>query len=322
MYNFRLRHSVPGLVKHGTNFPKFAVSPENLVTSQTAFVAPCWFPYSAFLEVTLAGPSSGLSPHTCGPPACARGVTAPSDLRTAEWHTGRTAEWHTGRPPRLSYPQRNAPPPEKPPRRGPRVLRHTRRDARRPGGPQAPLPNPYSGDTRGAQPSPGPRTSERAWARWPGEGGQKGEGAPFLTWPRGAASQPNPGRQQDGAGGGPGEAERRGPPPEPVRIFVAAGNAPAAGGGGAAPGSALLLLSLSPHRAAPPAGRDAPFGWTSRFYHFSPSQSPSPVPLGLSQVTAVGSPEPFPWRAVEKGRSPGRPGAASPPLIYLTSSLR
>ena len=107
MYNFRLRHSVPGLVKHGTTFPKSAVSPENLVTSQTAFVAPCWFPYSDFLEVTSAGPSSGLSPYTCGPPAYARGVTAPSDLRTAEGHTGR--------PPRLPYPQRNAPPPESPP---------------------------------------------------------------------------------------------------------------------------------------------------------------------------------------------------------------
>lgn len=82
-YNFRLTHSVPGLVKHRSNFPKFAVSPENLVTSQTAFVAPCWFPYSAFLEVTSARPSSGLSASTCGPPACARGVTAPSVLRTS-----------------------------------------------------------------------------------------------------------------------------------------------------------------------------------------------------------------------------------------------
>lgn len=96
MYNFRLRHSVPGLVKHRTNFPKFAVSPVNLITSQTAFVVPCWFPYSAFLEVTSAGPSSGLSPSTLWCTCGRAGYHCPSDLRTAEWHRGR--------PPRLSYP--------------------------------------------------------------------------------------------------------------------------------------------------------------------------------------------------------------------------
>jgi len=152
MYNFGLRHSVPGLVKHMTNFPKFAVSPENLITSQTAFVAPCWFPYSAFLEVTSAGPSSGLSPSTCGPPAGARAITVPLISRQ---RSGTEAG-------RLAYPTpMQCASARKPPAGSQGPETHTPRRPP-PRGPQGPPPNPYRGDTHGAPPSPGRRTSERA----------------------------------------------------------------------------------------------------------------------------------------------------------------
>lgn len=147
-------------MKHRSNFPKFAVSPENLVTSQTAFLAPCWFPYSAFLEVTSARPSSGLSASTCGPPV----VHLWSTCLRAGCHCSLcspniASEWHGGRPPRLPQGVRLR---RKAPARGARILRPTRGDARRPGGPQAPPRNPYRGDTRRAPPSPRRRTSELA----------------------------------------------------------------------------------------------------------------------------------------------------------------
>lgn len=207
-------------------------------------------------EVAPAGPSSGLSPSTCGPPARAQGLAAPSDLGKAEPHRTRAQHFsfparRARRPPCLSLP--NAPPPESPHRSagGPRRAHLVAR----PGRPTGPSTAPWRGDTLGARLAPGQRGSERAGRDGRGaRGGWQGVGGavPHLIPESSVTTQP--GRPQDGAGGGPGEGGARGPLREPVKIASAAGNAP--GAGGRRPGTGARAFPC-PRPAAPPVGKTA-----------------------------------------------------------------
>lgn len=174
VYNFRHTRCVLRFTEHSTNFPsfpKFAVSPESLGTGQAALGAARWFPCSAFLEVTSAGPSSGLHPSARGPPACARGFNRSlSPDGPAAQRTRRKA---------FPFPTRRLASPKNAPTvsRGPE-MRTTRAPAR---SPQAPPPAPGAG-TRAAPASS--RTVRLGAGRGEvteGDEGAQGGREPLLT---------------------------------------------------------------------------------------------------------------------------------------------
>lgn len=154
------------------------MSPQSLVTSQRAFGISRWLSYSAFLEVASAGSSSGFPPSTCSHlPACRVSLVPlisgkPSGTEDGE-RSSRLPAKLAGWPPSLSHPK--APPPE-PPHRAAQVRRHRRRNARHPGGPQAPPPSPTAGIHAGPRHLPHGKPQSWPDRRDPGDRGRKGRG--------------------------------------------------------------------------------------------------------------------------------------------------
>lgn len=207
------------------------MSPQSLVTSQTAFGISRWLSYSAFLEVASAGSSSGFPPSTCSHlPACRVSLvplisgqaSGTEDGERSSRLPARLAGW----PPSLSHPK--APPPEHPtgqPRSGDTDAETpATREAHR--HPHRALPRGYTRDPATSR-TASPRAGLTNVTRGTGAGRVGGAIAHLTRGSSVTAQHWSPARWSRGRGQ-EGGAQR--PPPQPVTGAAAAGNAPGAGG--------------------------------------------------------------------------------------------